>query len=74
MQQKKAKLKSKKKTTPSDEWGISYDPAREIDDMEEVLVNEHTCGFDDLIATVNRLEAEIQGLDLEADLGIGRVE
>ncbi|KAI0100166.1 hypothetical protein GGR51DRAFT_373194 [Nemania sp. FL0031] len=72
MQQKKAKLKSKKKTPPSDEWGVSFDPAREVDDMDDVMVNEHSCGFDDLIATVNRLEAEIQGLDLEADLGIRR--
>ncbi|KAI1133376.1 hypothetical protein F5Y10DRAFT_87017 [Nemania abortiva] len=74
MQQRKARLKAKKKNSPSDEWGVSYDPAREVDELEEVLVHEHSCGFDDLIATVNRLEAEIQGLDLEADLGIGQVE
>ncbi|KAI1156890.1 hypothetical protein F4825DRAFT_445966 [Nemania diffusa] len=72
LQQRRARLKAKKKASSSDEW--SFDTAREAEEMEEVLVHEHTCGFDDLIATVNKLEAEIQGLDLEADLGIRQVE
>lgn len=69
LQSKKAKLKSKKKA-PSDEWVVAYDPAREAEEMEEVVVNEHSCGFDELIAAVNNLEAEIKGLDLGGDLGI----
>lgn len=47
-----------------------YDPAREAEEMEEVIVDEHACGFDELIAAVNSLEAEIKGLDLVNDLGI----
>ncbi|KAI1199639.1 hypothetical protein F5X97DRAFT_113895 [Nemania serpens] len=67
---KKAKMKTKKKTAPSEEWVASYEPAREAEEMEEVVVNEHSCGFDELIAAVNSLEAEIKGLDLGGDLGV----
>ncbi|KAI1109004.1 hypothetical protein F5Y14DRAFT_47530 [Nemania sp. NC0429] len=71
VQSKKVKTKSKKKT-PSDEWGagVVYEPPREVEEMEDVVVNEHSCGFDELIAAVNGLEAEIRGLDLADDLGI----
>jgi hypothetical protein len=68
LQAKKAKLKARKKASSNDDG--FFDPAREAEEMEEIMVHEHTCGFDDLITTVNRLEAEIQGLDLEADFGI----
>lgn len=63
-------MKTKKKTAPSEEWVASYEPAREAEEMEEVVVNEHSCGFDELIAAVNSLEAEIKGLDLGGDLGV----
>ncbi|KAI3342222.1 hypothetical protein F4824DRAFT_495161 [Ustulina deusta] len=68
---KKAKMKVKKKSRPSDEWGVSG-PVEEFEELEELVVAEHKCGFDVLLATVNSLESEIQGLDLENDLGIGR--
>ncbi|KAI1179151.1 hypothetical protein F4777DRAFT_534542 [Nemania sp. FL0916] len=77
LQQKRAKKAKKKASSSSssgavaDGWG--YDPARDGEDMEDITVHEHSCSFDDLIAMVNKLEVEIQGLDLTSDLGIQQV-
>ncbi|KAI1751678.1 hypothetical protein F4782DRAFT_531192 [Xylaria castorea] len=67
--QKKAKLKTKRKGSSSVDWGFG-EQVEEIEEMREVVVVEHSCGFDELIATINKLESEIKGLDLKTDLGI----
>ncbi|KAI1302066.1 hypothetical protein F5Y03DRAFT_216802 [Xylaria venustula] len=64
---KKAKTKVKKKV-PSN--GFISGSVEEFEELEDLVVAEHSCGFDGLLATVNSLESEIQGLDLENDLGI----
>ncbi|KAJ2978039.1 hypothetical protein NUW58_g7620 [Xylaria curta] len=71
---KKAKLKTKRTASPNNGWA-GYDvPAEEVEDMTEVVVVEHNCGFGELITLVNNLESEIKGLDLGNDLGIRRLE
>ncbi|KAH8162854.1 hypothetical protein CIB48_g5387 [Xylaria polymorpha] len=70
MQQKKARLKSKRRAPSNDDWGFGG-PVEEIEEeVREIVVNEHSCGFEELIATVRSLESEIKGLDLKKDLGI----
>ncbi|KAI0514474.1 hypothetical protein F5B22DRAFT_229044 [Xylaria bambusicola] len=68
---KKAKTKVKKKVQSSDMWGAPG-PVEEYEELEDLVVVEHNCGFDELRALVNGLESEIQGLDLEHDLSIGQ--
>ena len=67
---KKAKTKVKKKVQSSDMWGAPG-PVEEYEELEDLVVVEHSCGFEELLAAVNSLESEIQGLDLDHDLGIG---
>ncbi|KAI0407683.1 hypothetical protein F4802DRAFT_522776 [Xylaria palmicola] len=69
---KKAYLKSKKgKSSPSSAWGsIEVQGDAPTEEEKEVMVDEHECGFDELISAVKSLESEINGLDLEDDLGI----
>ncbi|KAI0479654.1 hypothetical protein F4859DRAFT_513158 [Xylaria cf. heliscus] len=71
LQQKRAQRKAKKRTSPHDGWGQF---AESVEEIEEVLVMEHTCGFDKLIAEVISLEMQIEGLDLKKDLGIRHSE
>ncbi|KAI0861572.1 hypothetical protein F4860DRAFT_513722 [Xylaria cubensis] len=71
--QKKAKLKTKRKSSSNGDWGFGG-PVEEIEEVMEIVVVEHSCGFDELITMVNRLEAEIRGLDLKNDLGIQHSE
>ncbi|KAI0456917.1 hypothetical protein F5B21DRAFT_118758 [Xylaria acuta] len=73
IQQKKAKLKAKRRASSSDDWGFG-EPVEEIEEAKEIVVIEHSCGFDELIATVLKLESEIKGLDLDKDLGIRHSE
>ncbi|KAI1355166.1 hypothetical protein F5Y01DRAFT_311084 [Xylaria sp. FL0043] len=68
---KKAKTKVKK-SVPSN--GLFPGQVEEFEELEDLIVVEHHCGFDGLLATVNSLESEIQGLDLESDLGIVHAE
>ncbi|RWA08126.1 hypothetical protein EKO27_g6978 [Xylaria grammica] len=72
-QHKKAKTKVKRKSQTSDGWG-GYGPVEEVEELEDLMVIEHNCGFDELVATINSLESQIQGLDLGNDLSIRRVE
>ncbi|KAI0537125.1 hypothetical protein GGR58DRAFT_358550 [Xylaria digitata] len=68
-QQRKAKMKVKRQVHTPDSWG-GYRTTEEVEELEELVVTEHTCGFDELIAAVTSVESEIQGLDLEGDLGV----
>ncbi|TGJ88664.1 hypothetical protein E0Z10_g53 [Xylaria hypoxylon] len=72
LRRKKGKTKVKKTIQLSNDLG-AYGIVEEVED-EELVVIEHNCGFDELVATVNSLESKIQGLDLEDDLGIWRAE
>ncbi|KAI8953471.1 hypothetical protein F4801DRAFT_116971 [Xylaria longipes] len=77
MQQKKAKVKSKKTASSNDGWGFGDrfgQPIDETEDVMEMVVIEHSCGFDELIAAVHKLESEIKGLELKKDLGIQHPE
>ncbi|KAF2966944.1 hypothetical protein GQX73_g6620 [Xylaria multiplex] len=67
--EKRGKMKVKKQVQVPDGWG-GYRAPEEVEELEELVVNEHTCGFDDLIAAVTSVEKEIQGLELEGDLGV----
>ncbi|KAI1357953.1 hypothetical protein F5Y08DRAFT_322956 [Xylaria arbuscula] len=67
---KKAKTKVKKKVQTSDMWG-AQGPVEEVEELEDLVVVEHNCGFDELRAMVDVLESEIEGLDLDRDIGIG---
>ncbi|KAK5628573.1 hypothetical protein RRF57_004288 [Xylaria bambusicola] len=58
---KKAKTKVKKKVQSSDMWGAPG-PVEEYEELEDLVVVEHNCGFDELRATVNDLESEIQDM------------
>ncbi|KAI0434272.1 hypothetical protein F5Y09DRAFT_266127 [Xylaria sp. FL1042] len=64
---KKAKTKVKKSVSVG---GFGQAAVEDFEELEDLVVVEHHCGFDGLLATVNSLESEIQGLDLESDLGI----
>ncbi|KAI1424094.1 hypothetical protein F5Y12DRAFT_469949 [Xylaria sp. FL1777] len=72
LQQKRAKTKAKRTSQTTDPWGQVI--MEEVEGVEELAVAEHSCGFNELLATVTSLESEIQGLDLENDLGVKRAE
>ncbi|KAI3322450.1 hypothetical protein HD806DRAFT_125188 [Xylariaceae sp. AK1471] len=52
---------------------VVLEELEELEEPMELEVLEHKCGFDELIATVNRLESEIKGFRLE-DLGMVQVK